>query len=181
MFSKSLGVFEKKARTMKKIFTQHQFRARSICSILAFLVIMFASGAIAALQPGLTGRGTSNVPFESLKFQPLADASGPKRAIAFGNPTKGAHGFYLRLPPKWKSPNHYHSANYNAVLIDGEIVNNYEGQTDEVRIAKGGYFSTLSNVNHVTKCLSKTECIIYVQMDAAFDAPPAWQSGARTR
>jgi beta-alanine degradation protein BauB len=89
-------------------------------------------------------------------------------------------GFYLRLPPGWASPNHYHSANYHAVLIDGEIVNNYSGQAEEVRITKGGYFSTASNVNHVTKCLSKIECIIYVQMDAAFDSPPAWQLGART-
>jgi beta-alanine degradation protein BauB len=164
-----------------KNFMQYRYWMRLISLGLAFLVTIFSSVAIAALQPGFTGRGTSNVPFAALSFKPLANADGPKRAIAFGDPAKGAHGFYLRLPPQWESPNHYHSANYNAVLIDGEIVNNYEGQTDEVRIAKSGYFSTLSNVNHVTKCLSKTECIIYVQMDAAFDAPPAWQSGARTR
>jgi beta-alanine degradation protein BauB len=180
MFSKSLGVFEKKARTMKKIFTQHQFSSRLISLSLAFLVTMFASAAIATMRTGYTGLGTSNIPFESLSFEPLADADDPKRAIAFGDPTKGAHGFYLRLPPEWESPNHYHSANYHAVLIDGEIVNNYEGQTEEVKIGKGGYFSAVSNVNHVTKCLSKTECIIYVQMDAAFDAPPAWQSGVST-
>jgi beta-alanine degradation protein BauB len=165
---------------MEKFFTRYRFYVKLISWSIVFFVTIFATGAIAALQPGLTGRGTSNVPFESLTFKPLADAAGPKRAIAFGDPTKGAHGFYLRLPPEWESPNHYHSANYNAVLIDGEIVNNYEGQTDEVTIAKGGYFSTLSNVNHVTKCLSKTECIIYVQMDAAFDAPPAWQSNPTT-
>lgn len=140
---------------------------------LAFLLAIGASGALASLKPGFTGRGTSNVTFESLKFTPLFDANGPKRAIVFGDPTKGAHGFYLKLPPNWSSSNHYHSATYHAILIDGEVINNYEGQTNEVRITKGGYFSTLSNVNHVTKCVSKTECIIYVQMDTAFDAPSA--------
>jgi beta-alanine degradation protein BauB len=149
---------------------------RLISLSLAFLMTIFASAAIATLQPGYTGRGTSNVPYEALNFAPLADADGPKRAIVFGDPDRGAHGFYLRLPPNWESPNHYHSANYHAVLIEGEVVNNYEGQTEEVKIAKGGYFATVNNVNHVTKCLSSTECIIYVQMDAAFDAPPAWQS-----
>jgi beta-alanine degradation protein BauB len=164
---------------MARILTRYRFAARLIGLSIAFLMMVFASAAIANLQPGYTGRGTSNIPFEALTFQPLADADGPLRAIAFGNPNQGAHGFYLQLPPQWESPNHYHSANYHAVLIDGEIVNNYEGQAEEVRIGKGGYFSTGSNVNHVTKCLSETTCIIYVQMDAAFDAPPAWQSGAR--
>jgi quercetin dioxygenase-like cupin family protein len=149
---------------------------RLISLSLAFLMTIFASAAIATLQPGYTGRGTSNVPYESLNFAPLADGDGPKRAVVFGDPDRGAHGFYLRLPPNWESPNHYHSASYHAVLIEGEVVNNYEGQTEEVKVAKGGYFATVNNVNHVTKCLSSIECIIYVQMDAAFDAPPAWQS-----
>jgi hypothetical protein len=96
---------------------------------LAFLITIFARVAIAKIQPGHTGLGTVNLPFTSLTFQPLSNADGPKRAIAFGNPDKGAHGFYLKLPPQWESPNHYHSANYHAVLIGGEIVNNYEGQT----------------------------------------------------
>jgi beta-alanine degradation protein BauB len=163
--------------SLAKPFAQYRFCAKSISLSLAFLITIFASVAIATVQPGYTGLGTSNIPFESLSFQPLSGADGPKRAVVFGNPDQGAHGFYLRLPPRWESPNHYHSANYNAVLIDGEVVNNYEGQTEEVRISKGGYFATVNNVNHITKCLSTTECIIYVQMDAAFDAPTAWQSG----
>jgi beta-alanine degradation protein BauB len=170
------GFFEGATRRMKKIFTQYRFFVRLISLSLAFLVTIFVSAAIAQIQPGYTGLGTSNVPFESLSFQPLAGVDGPQRAIAFGDPDQGAHGFYLKLPPQWASTNHYHSANYNAVVIDGEIVNNHEGQTEEVTIGKGGYFATVNNVNHVTKCLSQTECIIYVQMDSAFDAPPAWQS-----
>jgi Domain of unknown function (DUF4437) len=173
-------IFWRNIRSMMKPFIQYRFCAKLISFSLAFLITIFASTAIAKMQPGFTGSGTSNIPFAALSFQPLAGIDGPKRAIAFGDPNKGAHGFYLRLPPGWESPNHYHSANYHAVLIDGEIVNNYSGQTEEVRIDKGGYFSTVSNVNHVTKCLSKIECTLYVQMDAAFDAPPAWQSRART-
>jgi beta-alanine degradation protein BauB len=167
-------------RTMKKIFTQHRLVFRLASLGIAFLVTFLASAAIANLRPGYTGLGTSNIPFTSLTFTPLGAVDGPLRAIAFGDPTKGEHGFYLKLPPQWQSPNHYHSADYHAVLIDGEIVNSYEGQTKEIKIGKGGYFSTVNNVNHVTKCLSKTECIIYVQMNRAFDAPPAWQSGVKT-
>jgi beta-alanine degradation protein BauB len=143
------------------------------------IIVAVASIAIAQLQPGNTGFGTTNISFESLNFQPLKDANGPKRAVAFGDPNKSAHGFYIKLPPQWASANHYHSSTYHAVVIDGEVVNNYEGQQKEVKIGKGGYFSTINNVNHVTKCLSKTECIIYIQMDGAFDAPPARQSRSR--
>jgi beta-alanine degradation protein BauB len=164
---------------MMKIFLQYRFYVRAINLSVAFLLTIFASMAIATMQPGFTGGGTSNIPFESMTFEPMGEGNSPKRAIAFGDPNKGAHGFLIQLPAEWASPLHYHSANYNAVVIEGEIINNYEGQTEEVKLTRGGYFSTTNNVNHVTKCLSKTPCIMYVQMDGAFDDPPAWQSDAR--
>jgi hypothetical protein len=85
--------------SLVRLFIARRFYVRLISLSLGFLIAL-TSVAIAALQPGYTGRGTSNIPFESLSFQPLADADGLKRAIAFGDPDRGAHGFYLRLPPE---------------------------------------------------------------------------------
>jgi hypothetical protein len=128
-------------------FIRYRFCVKVISLSVAFLLTIFTSMAISTMQPGFTGRGTSNIPFESMTFEPMGERNSPERAIAFGDPNKGAHGFLLELPAEWASPLHYHSANYNAIVIEGEIVNNYEGQTQEVKLTKGGYFSTTNNVN----------------------------------
>jgi quercetin dioxygenase-like cupin family protein len=137
--------------------------------------MLFATLTVAAPQLGTTGNGTSNIPFSTLTFSPLSeqDPEGPGRAIAFGDPDQGAHGFYIRLPAGFVSPLHYHTADYNAVVIEGTVVNNYEGQEQEVVLTPGGYFATRGGVNHVTKCLSETACIMYIQMNRAFDSIPA--------
>jgi hypothetical protein len=88
---------------MLKPFIQYRFCARLISLSLAFLITIFASIAIAKMRPGFTGLGTSNIPFAALSFRPLAGIDGPKRAIAFGDPNKGAHGFYRSVERKLKT------------------------------------------------------------------------------
>jgi beta-alanine degradation protein BauB len=154
---------------------------RALLSLAVILSITLPIGfATAQLKTGsnstgTTGQGTSNIPFQTLSFQPLASAEGPHRAIAFGNPQEGAHGFYLRLPVGFDSGLHYHTANYGAVVIQGRLYNNYEGQEKPVILTRGGFFATDGKVNHVTRCISDRDCIVYVQMDRAFDAIPVGQ------
>jgi beta-alanine degradation protein BauB len=141
--------------------------------VTIFTTFAYAQIKIGSDSSGTTGRGTSNIPFTTLSFQPISGVEGPNRAIAFGDPKQTAHGFYLRLPVGFDSGLHYHTANYGAVVLEGMIENDYEGQDRPVTLTKGGFFATDSKVNHVTRCLSDTECIVYVQMDSAFDAIPA--------
>jgi beta-alanine degradation protein BauB len=162
---------------MHKFLIQNRFYLKFFSLAIVFSIILSAGFAFAQLKsgsnsPGTTGRGTSNIPLQSLSFQPMSGVEGPDRAIAFGNPNQGAHGFYLQLPVGFNSGLHYHTANYGAVVIEGTIENDYEGQDKPVTLTKGGFFATDSKVNHVTRCLSDTECIVYVQMDRAFDAIP---------
>jgi beta-alanine degradation protein BauB len=110
-----------------------------------------------------TGFGTANLAFESMQFSGSPGTMrGPRLA--------GPHGFMVRLPAKWESNFHIHPANYHAVVIQGTAVNNYLGQSQEVRLIRGGYFATQAGVNHTTRCLSDEDCIFYVQMDGPFGA-----------
>ena len=165
---------------IRRFLTQRTILRVFLSLVTVLFVTLSAGFATAQLQtgsnsPGTTGRGTSNIPYESLSFQPLASAEGPLRAIAFGDPQKKAHGFYLRLPVGFDSGLHYHTANYGATVIQGTLYNNYEGQDKPVILSRGGFFATDSKVNHVTRCTSDVDCIVYVQMDRAFDAVPARQ------
>jgi beta-alanine degradation protein BauB len=143
-----------------------------VLSLTLFADIAFSNVRTGSTSSGTTGRGTSNIPFSKLSFKPLGAIEGPNRAIAFGTAEKGAHGFYLKLPAGFDSGLHYHNANYGAVVIEGTIENDYARQNQPVTLTKGGFFATDSKVGHVTRCLSKTECVVYVQMDRAFDAVP---------
>ena len=164
---------------MYQFLTRYRFYRNFLLGLaIVFLVTLFATFAFAQMKtgsdsPGTTGHGTSNLPLTALSFQPLSGVEGPNRAIAFGDPNQTAHGFYLRLPVGFDSGLHYHTANYGAVVVEGTIENDYEGQEQPVTLTKGDFFATDSKVNHVTRCLSDTECIVYVQMDRAFDAIPA--------
>lgn len=136
-----------------------------------------SGGAAPAAAPfgpfGVTGQGTANIATGDLAWRSLFGPGGPDRAVAFGDPATGPHGFYLRLPPVWESGWHTHSGTYHAVVIEGRIANLYRNQPTDIVLGPGGYFATQGGVAHNTKCLSETPCVVYVQIDAAFDAPPA--------
>jgi hypothetical protein len=151
-------------------------------SFFTFLMLVaVAAGANAQVtkgQRGDSGGGTANFNLKELKFVAVpggaAGVPGPSRAVAWGNPDTGAHGFYIRLPGQWESGFHFHNASYVAVVAQGTVWNNYRGQDKPVVLTVGGYFATDGGVVHNTRCVSKEPCIFYVQMDKAFDAlPPA--------
>jgi Domain of unknown function (DUF4437) len=154
------------SKMMRRYFTRYRFYGVLLGLAVVLSVTLFADLAFSTVQTGSTSsgsteRGTSNIPFSELSFQPLGAVEGPDRAIAFGDPETGVHGFYLKLPVGFDSGLHYHTANYGAVVLEGTLENDYEGQDQPITLAQGGFFATDSEVNHVTRCLSNTECIIY--------------------
>jgi beta-alanine degradation protein BauB len=147
------------------------FEMRNKLLPIAVATVFAMSVGHAQVPSGPTAGGTINWKFDDLKFLELAGPGSPQRAIAWGDPLRGAHGFFLRLPVGFESPLHIHTATYHAIVLEGELWNNYDGQKGEIVLGKGGYFSTKSRVPHVTKCLSNVPCVVYVQMDRAFDNP----------
>ncbi len=132
----------------------------------ALVATVFAVSAIA--QVSYAADTSFNLPVTNLKY---FDAGvGPlKISPAFGDPSKGAHSTFVKLPAGFVSSLHNHSADYYAVVISGVVANATTAEEPNVPLAPGSYWFQKGQANHVTKCLSANECIVFITQPTKFD------------
>lgn len=136
---------------------------------LALLAALTLPGTVAA-QAG-DERASVSTPADKIAFGP----TGVKTQVgelmagpAYGDLTKGAHGTFIRMPAHFVSPLHLHSEDYFAVVISGVGVNTQAGKND-VPLPAGSYWFQRGGENHVTKCLSDTDCLFFLYQPGKFD------------
>jgi anti-sigma factor ChrR (cupin superfamily) len=138
----------------------HTFKYLAVFSSLGL-----ALAAQVVLAQGMQVQQPQIVDAKSVKFK---DIGGPQLGDLWGDFSKGAHGSLLRLPQGFVSPSHLHTGDYDAVVIEG-TVSNVEAGKKAIPLGPGSYFVQKGKVNHVTSCLSKSPCLIYVTQREAFD------------
>lgn len=128
-----------------------------------FAALALVSGiATHAAEPSI------NLPVTSLKY--FDTGVGPlKAAPAFGDLSKGAHSTFVKLPAGFVSPLHYHTADYYGVVISGVVANAPLATSPDVPLPAGSYWFQAGKANHVTKCLSQNECVVFITQSAKFD------------
>lgn len=115
-------------------------------------------------------KSPNHVPVEDLKW--FDTGVGPMRAaVAYGDMSKGPYGVFLKFPGKFASPVHYHSSEYRAVVVAGTIVNSEVGEKD-ITMLPGSSWYQRENVNHVTQCVSSSECTVFLMQPGKFDFLP---------
>jgi hypothetical protein len=138
-----------------------------VTSLVAIAAAGFAVGSAIA-QPG----SSANVPVTSLKYGAtgVKDASGKELFVAqaYGDLTKGPYGAFLRLPPSFSSIPHSHTGDYWGVVVSGVVVNGKVGSTD-VALPVGSYWFQKGGEDHVTKCISPNECVVFLSQQGSFD------------
>jgi hypothetical protein len=150
-------------------------------SIVALVLSAFASAAMATPDTNgstPTHEGPSvSIPASKIVF----GATGIKTSTgevfagpAYGNLGTGRHGTFIRQPPGFVSPNHIHTEDYYAVIVKGVIVNTQTGGK-EIRLPAGSYYFQRGEEDHVTKCVSKTECLFFIVQPGKFDLIPSKQ------
>lgn len=115
------------------------------------------------------------VALKGIKWTPF-DPKNPKGASwasAWGDPTAGASGLYIKIPagnqPFW----HTHKADYHAVVLAGTL-NEVESPTDVKDLPVGSYYMQPGGNKHTTNCKAGgPDCIIYVYMTDTMDTQPA--------
>jgi beta-alanine degradation protein BauB len=135
--------------------------------ITAFAVFTSIGGLTLAQENIMS----SSLPADKVQFGPTGiktEIGELKVGPAYGDLSEGRHGTFLHMPAKFVSPLHSHSADYFGIVIQGVGVNTQPGNTD-VPLPVGSYFFQKGKENHVTKCISDTDCLFFIYQADKFD------------
>lgn len=58
------------------------------------------------------------------------------------------------------------------MVVFGAMVNTAAGKSDDVVMNPGSYWYQPGGVDHVTKCVAKTECMVFLSQPGPFDFVP---------
>lgn len=135
-------------------------------TILAILTLTALAGSQAALAQSAPAPRSANTPVTELTFYELM---GMPVAKAYGDPARGAHSNYIKLPGGTVSPVHTHTADYYGVVISGVVANEQTPAGPDRPLPPGSYWYQRGGEPHVTKCISPTECLFFVTSSGSFD------------
>jgi len=119
-----------------------------------------------------TKTSSISTPATELEYGPTGISDGKhgelNAAPAYGDLAHGLHGTFIEMPAGYVSPPHIHSEDYWAVVISGVMVNKKPDGTD-VALPAGSYYFQKGGERHITKCISPTECVFFVNQSGKFD------------
>ena len=119
-----------------------------------------------------TKTSSVSTPVTELEYGPTGISDGMHgeltAAPAYGDLANGPHGTFIKMPAGFVSPKHTHSEDYWAVVVSGVMVNGKPGGAD-VQLPPGSYFFQKGGETHITKCISPTECVFFVNQSGKFD------------
>ncbi len=136
---------------------------RSACLVFLFLV--------AEALPGLMAQAEEQhgiMPLAKVKFVPDEDVKCLSYAVESGDPNQGASTMILKAPPECVVPWHYHTAREELMVARGSVLTEMEGVLSTT-LEPGGFGTMRSGEKHQFTCTEKSECILFVTFDRAYD------------
>ncbi len=148
--------------------------ATAVCALVIAANLVPAKLALAeGAAPQHEGASVS-VPAKDIKFF----ASGVKTEVgelfagpAYGDLQHGHHGTFIRMPAGFVSPVHTHTEDYYAVVVKGVGANDAPG-AKPTALTRGSYWFQRGEEAHITRCLSKTDCLFFIVQPGKFDYLP---------
>jgi hypothetical protein len=144
--------------------------------IAGLLMTIFGASQLIAAQdstpqhPAHEGPSVS-IPASQIKFGPTGVKSNGlelKAGPSYGNLQTGKHGTFVKMPAGFSSAIHTHTEDYYAVVIKG-VGTNHAPSDKDVPLPVGSYWFQKGEEPHVTKCLSKTDCLFFLVQPGKFD------------
>ena len=128
--------------------------------ILLVLLILAGSSALAA-EPLA---GNRYVPTDRLPWYREAPTLPVELAPLWGDRSKGEAGTLLRTPGGFDSGPHNHTADYWAVVVEGEWAHwvPSTGEGKGVPLKPGAHWTQIKDQWHQDACVSKTPCTIFL-------------------
>jgi hypothetical protein len=156
-----------------------RFKTRATAALAALVLaevagLSYAAGV--ARGKAATIRGMSD-----LVWEPYAPGATLQVASLWGDRTSGGdYGVPLKLPPGYVAGMHSHSADSEAVLIQGTWVHTIDGDPSSFRdLAPGSYVFQPGKQDHDDACKGKVDCIVFVHQRGRGDFVPAKSSGVQ--
>jgi len=143
-------------------------------AIVAQVILGLAGASFASSQASAqsTTEGASiSVPAGDIKFAPTGVKNKGlelKAGGAYGNMATGKHGSFVFMPAGYASVPHTHTDYYYAVVVKG-VMANHGPDAKDVPLPVGSYWYQKGGENHVTKCLSKDDCLFFITQPGPFD------------
>jgi quercetin dioxygenase-like cupin family protein len=115
------------------------------------------------------------IPYEDAKFTPIdpSQPEGPQIAVLLGDPGTGPSSMLMkfgRMPGRL----HYHTADYELVVLEGRMKHWVEGQVEAETptLGPGSYWRQPRRQPHGDSCLTDV-CVMFIKWSAKRDAIPA--------
>jgi len=116
-----------------------------------------------------------NMPVSQLQWETTKEGVGfaPLQGDRFVEPYMAM----VRLPAGLVSPAHVKSANMYGLVVSGTISNIAVGAdaSTEIELPTGSYYKIPAGLPHVSKCISKVDCVTFLYQDGKFDFLPVEQ------
>lgn len=96
-------------------------------------------------------------------------AKGCEVAVLSGNPAKGASDVFLRTPPNFDLPPHFHHSPEHVVLVQGKFSVTFEGGR-RAEVSQGAYTLIPGGVPHSARCEEGDPCVIFIGFEKPVDA-----------
>lgn len=146
-------------------FKRTTIRAAGSAAALAALVIA------ASAEPS---PGPHKLSAPAMNWQPLAEGSPVKTVQLWGDRTKDEdYGMLVKLPPGFSTGMHTHSADYDALQIQGTQVHAFKEEAGTAANVPGSYTRETAGHIHNDTCLGPDECIVFIHQNKKFDFVPA--------
>ncbi len=139
----------------------HKLKDKLTMVVLIVTVLNFTS-AIA------TSNLIVNLPSQSLDGKTMPQ--GVSFAALSGDRFKESYMAMVKLPAGIESPVHTQS-NMFGVVLEGTFFHIKEGDdpSKAVLLSKGSYYMIPANLAHISKCITKVECVSFLYQDGKFD------------
>ena len=141
--------------------------AKSLFGVLALMALLVALAPSSRGQEQISKRGIVT-PFASANLVFDGEPACLKVARENGDPDKGASTFLLEAPPGCVVPAHYHTAEEQLMVVQGDVLTGMDGMA-EATISPGGFAMMPSKAMHWFTCKSKNTCLMFVTFDRMYD------------
>ena len=125
------------------------------------IALLPATAAAQSAKPGIA-KPLSQVKFEGDTAKCLSSAT------ENGDPDTGPSTLILKAAPGCKVPWHYHTAEEQLIVTQGNVQAEMDGMS-AATLESGGFAMMPSKVKHRFSCESKNECIMFVTFDRKYD------------